>query len=110
MGCLWRSRGTRPFDPVDLIAYLIALLVAGLFVGALGRLALPGRDPLSLLQTVLIGLAGSFLAGVLTWLLLGRSVGGIALSVLFATGLVYLVRRSRGGTLGRPAPRSRIDR
>lgn len=95
---------------MDPIAYLIALLVAGLFVGALGRLALPGRDPLSLLQTVLIGLAGSFLAGVLTWLLLGRSVGGIALSVLFATGLVYLVRRSRGGTLGRPAPRSRIDR
>jgi len=95
---------------VDLIAYLIALLVAGLLVGALGRLALPGPDPLGLVQTVLIGLAGSFLAGVATWLLLGRNVGGIALSVLIATGIVYLVRRSRGGTLGRPASRSRVDR
>ncbi|MBA3420853.1 MAG: GlsB/YeaQ/YmgE family stress response membrane protein [Thermoleophilaceae bacterium] len=95
---------------MDLVAYLIVLAVVGLVVGALGRLALPGPDPLSVTQTILVGLAGSFLAGLVTWLLLGRNVGGIALSVLFATGIVYLVRRSRGGGLGRPVPRSRVDR
>lgn len=94
---------------MDLVAYLIALAVAGLVVGALGRLALPGPDPLTVMQTIFVGLAGSFLAGVVTWLLLGRSVGDIAVSVLFATGIVYLVRRSRGGGLGRPVRRARVD-
>lgn len=90
---------------MDLIAYLIALFVVGLFVGALARLAIPGKDPMGILATVGVGLAGSFLAGLVTMALWGRNVGGITLSILFATGIVYLIRRSRGGTLTRPAPR-----
>ena len=35
-----------------------------LFVGALGRLALPGPDPMSIGQTILIGVAASFAAGL----------------------------------------------
>jgi hypothetical protein len=31
---------------MNLIVYLIALAVSGLVVGALARLALPGRDPM----------------------------------------------------------------
>jgi uncharacterized membrane protein YeaQ/YmgE (transglycosylase-associated protein family) len=84
------------------IAYLILLALGGLFVGALARLALPGPDPMSIGQTILIGIAGSFLAGILTWLLFGRGYGGIFLSVAFATGIVYLIRRSRGGSLTDP--------
>jgi uncharacterized membrane protein YeaQ/YmgE (transglycosylase-associated protein family) len=92
---------------MDLILYLILLVLSGLLVGALGRLALPGPDPMSIVQTILIGLAGSFLAGLVTWLLFQRGYGGIVLSVAFATGIVYLIRRSRGGSLtnpGRPPP------
>ncbi len=88
-----------------LIVYLLALALGGLFVGALGRLALPGPDPMSIGTTILIGIAGSFLAGILTWAIFGRGYGGIVLSVAFATGIVYLMRRSRGGSLtdpGRP--------
>ena len=87
---------------MGLIAYLILVALSGLVVGALGRLALPGPDPMTIFQTILVGLAGSFLAGVVTWILFGRGYGGIVLSVAFATGIVYLVRRSRGGTLTDP--------
>jgi uncharacterized membrane protein YeaQ/YmgE (transglycosylase-associated protein family) len=93
---------------VALIVYLIVLALGGLFVGALARLALPGPDPMSIGTTILIGIGGSFLAGVLTWAIFGRGYGGIILSVAFATGIVYLVRRSRGGSLtepGRPPTR-----
>jgi uncharacterized membrane protein YeaQ/YmgE (transglycosylase-associated protein family) len=85
-----------------LVVYLIALAVGGLIVGALARLALPGPDPMGIGTTIMIGIAGSFLAGVLTWLVFGRGYGGIILSVAFATGIVYLIRRSRGGSLTDP--------
>jgi uncharacterized membrane protein YeaQ/YmgE (transglycosylase-associated protein family) len=94
---------------VDLILYLILLAVGGLIVGALGRLALPGPDPMTIPQTIMVGIAGSFLAGVVTWLIFGRGYGGIVLSAAFATGIVYVIRRSRGGTLMDPG-RPRIDR
>ena len=84
--------------------YVVLLLLGGLLVGGLARLALPGRDPLSLLQTMLVGIGGTLAAGLLWWLVTGQKGGGILLSVLIATGIVYLIRRSRGGTLTRPAP------
>lgn len=87
---------------MELIVYLILLAVSGLVVGALGRLALPGPDPMSILQTVLIGIAASFAAGLLSLAVFGRNAGGILLSVLFATLIVYLIRKSRGGTLTKP--------
>jgi uncharacterized membrane protein YeaQ/YmgE (transglycosylase-associated protein family) len=93
---------------MGLFSYLIALFVIGLFVGALARLALPGKDPMGIFATVGVGLAGSFLAGLVTMAIWGRNVGGITLSILFATGIVYVIRRSRGGTLTQPAPRHRL--
>ena len=89
---------------MGLIAYLFVLAVVGLFVGAIARLALPGRDPMGIFATIGVGLLGSFLAGVVTMAIWGRNYGGITLSILFSTGIVYLIRRSRGGTLTHPAP------
>ena len=85
-----------------MIGYIIALCVSGLVVGALARLALPGRDPMSIFQTMLVGIAGSLAAGIVYAALFHRNGGGIVLSVLFSTGIVYVVRRSRGGDLTRP--------
>jgi uncharacterized membrane protein YeaQ/YmgE (transglycosylase-associated protein family) len=90
---------------LSLIGYILLLAVSGLIVGALARLALPGRDPMSVVQTMLVGIAGSFAAGLVYALVFHRNGGGILLSVLFSTGIVYAIRRSRGGTLGSPAPR-----
>jgi len=88
---------------MGVIVYLLVLALTGLVVGALGRLALPGRDPMTIWQTILVGIAGSFLAGLVWWLISGdRNGGGILLSVIFAALIVYLIRRSRGGTLTTP--------
>jgi uncharacterized membrane protein YeaQ/YmgE (transglycosylase-associated protein family) len=94
---------------VSVILYIIVLLFTGLIVGALARLALPGRDPMSIWATIGVGLAGSFLAGLVSALVFGRNGAGILLSVLFSTLIVYAIRRSRGGTLSDPA-RPRFSR
>jgi uncharacterized membrane protein YeaQ/YmgE (transglycosylase-associated protein family) len=87
---------------MSLIAYIVLLAVGGLFVGALARLALPGSGPLSLLQTMLVGIAGSAAAGAVYALLFHPGGGGILLSALFAAAIVYMILRARGGSLTRP--------
>lgn len=87
---------------MDLIVYLLLLVLNGLIVGALARLALPGRDPMSIPQTIAIGMAGSFLAGLILALVGAQNAGGWLLSLVFAAGIVYFVRRRRGGDLGSP--------
>lgn len=88
---------------MSLIVFLILLALNGLVVGALARLALPGRDPMTIPQTIGVGMAGSFLAGVVLAIIGAQNVGGWMLSLVFAAGIVYLVRRSRGGDLARPS-------
>jgi len=45
------------------LAALLSLLVSGLIIGALARFAVPGKDPLPLWQTILLGIAGSLVGG-----------------------------------------------
>jgi uncharacterized membrane protein YeaQ/YmgE (transglycosylase-associated protein family) len=92
---------------MGLIAFLIYLAITGLVVGALGRLALPGPDPMGIGLTIAIGLAGSFLGGIVTSLIAGRNAWSFLVAVACATGIVYLIRRSRGGTLTDPGPGAR---
>ena len=94
-----------------MIGYIIMLAITGLIVGALARLALPGRDPMSLFQTMLVGIAGSLVAGLLFYAITDDRNGiGILPAVLVSTGIVYLIRRSRGGTLTKAAPRGGVNR
>ena len=88
---------------MDIILYILLLAVTGLFVGALGRLALPGRDPMSLTQTMLVGVGSTLIVGLLTKLLFDSDGASILLSVLVATGIVYLIRRSRERSATGPA-------
>ena len=46
-----------------MLAALLSLLVSGLIIGALARFAVPGKDPLPLWQTILLGIAGSLVGG-----------------------------------------------
>ncbi len=85
---------------MGLIAYLIILFVIGLCVGAVARLLLPGPDPMGLGLTALVGLGGTFAAGLFSWYVLHRHGGGILLSVVFSMLLVWLVRRSRASGYG----------
>jgi uncharacterized membrane protein YeaQ/YmgE (transglycosylase-associated protein family) len=94
---------------VDFIVYLIILAIWGLFVGAFARLALPGRDPLSLLQTMAVGLVGSFIAGIIVWVITDGMYGaGFLASLAVSVVIVYFIRRSRGGGLTDPGSGPRI--
>jgi uncharacterized membrane protein YeaQ/YmgE (transglycosylase-associated protein family) len=72
--------------------FILALVVEALIVGALARLALPGPDPMSIPMTIGLGLAGTFLGGVVAWVFIGHA-GGLIFAVLGATLLLYLHRR-----------------
>jgi uncharacterized membrane protein YeaQ/YmgE (transglycosylase-associated protein family) len=48
---------------------ILSLLVSGLILGLLARFAVPGKDPLALWQTIVLGIAGSLLGGLVAGLL-----------------------------------------
>ncbi|HLF40571.1 MAG TPA: GlsB/YeaQ/YmgE family stress response membrane protein [Acidimicrobiia bacterium] len=86
---------------MGLIGFLLILVLGGAVVGGLGRLALPGPDPMTLGQTIAVGIAGSLLAGLVVRVLSGGEYGaGLLASVLGATLVVWLVRRSRENRTG----------
>lgn len=86
--------------------FLIVLLVVGFLAGALARLLVPGRDPMSLGQTWLLGVIGSFVGGFLGYLLFGADiddgpvqVAGIIGSVLGSIIVLLIYRMMKGDRL-----------
>jgi len=90
--------------------FIIVLLVVGLIAGALARLLVPGKDPMGLLGTWLLGVLGSFVGGFLGYLLFGHDINdgavqlsGIIGSVIGAIILLLIWRafshRDRGSRL-----------
>jgi uncharacterized membrane protein YeaQ/YmgE (transglycosylase-associated protein family) len=92
--------------------HLIWTLIVGLIAGALAKLIMPGKDPGGVIVTMLLGIAGSFVAGFL-----GRAVGwyrdpgsspGILASIVGALILLGVYRLATGRGLGRHD--KRLDR
>lgn len=77
-----------------MIAYLLGLALTGLVVGALGRLAIPGPNPMSIGATILVGIGGSFLGGLVGALFFNRP-GGFLLAVAGSTLIVWLLQRKQ---------------
>lgn len=50
---------------MDLIAYILSLVISGLIVGALGRLLVPGPNPMSILTTIAVGVLGALVGGLI---------------------------------------------
>lgn len=86
---------------------MIGFVIAGLIIGALARLVKPGKQDLGLVATLLLGLAGSVIGGVVASLLgtgdvfelnvLGFIVAVVAAVLLIgvAEGLVGSRRKRR---------------
>jgi uncharacterized membrane protein YeaQ/YmgE (transglycosylase-associated protein family) len=84
---------------VDVIAYIVLLAFSGLVIGALARLLLIGPDPMSILETMLAGIGGSLIAGLIAYYVFDRNTGpGLLLSVACTMGIVYAVRKYRQRT------------
>jgi len=95
------------FVVLPLIGWAIGLViwtaVVGIFFGALGRLIVPGRQPIGLLATICCGWIGSIVGGVI-----GRSAGlshfpTVLIEVGLAAAAVAVWSGShRGQVTGRP--------
>ena len=75
--------------------HILWTLLIGLVVGALAKFVMPGKDPGGAIVTVLLGIAGSFIAGMLGQALGWYSVGdgpGIIASVIGAVILLAIYR------------------
>jgi uncharacterized membrane protein YeaQ/YmgE (transglycosylase-associated protein family) len=83
---------------------IVIWLIVGLIAGAMARIVMPSKDPMSLLSTMLLGIVGSILGGVVSMLLwrpdgqVFMNRGGIVLSVIGAVILVFLWHRLHPGT------------
>ena len=77
-----------------MIGFLLFLFLFGLVVGALGRLAIPGPNPMSIPMTALVGIGGSLIGGIVGRVLFGRP-GGFVLAVAGAALIVWLMQRSQ---------------
>jgi uncharacterized membrane protein YeaQ/YmgE (transglycosylase-associated protein family) len=92
-----------------MLGFILLLALMGLVLGALGRLLLPGPDPMSVLQTMLVGVAGSLVAGLIAYYAFDEREGpGFLLSLLCTIGIVYAIRKvreRRAGPRGTPLAR-----
>ena len=52
-----------------MLGFIVCLIIIGLIAGALARLLVPGRDPIGILGTILLGIVGSFVGGFLGYVL-----------------------------------------
>ncbi len=81
--------------------HLLWLAIFGLIIGALAKLVMPGKDPGGIWITMLIGIAGSLLAGwvlrLVGWYQEGQAAGWIA-SFVGAVVLLAIYRLVKGRT------------
>jgi uncharacterized membrane protein YeaQ/YmgE (transglycosylase-associated protein family) len=48
-----------------MLGLIVSLLIIGLIAGALARLVIPGRQDMSIVMTIVLGVIGSFVGGFL---------------------------------------------
>ena len=73
---------------------ILGALLAGVIIGPLARLVLPGKQDISLIMTIVVGAVGALLGGVIYEAFGGGETGGIdwiRLFVQIATAAVLVV-------------------
>jgi uncharacterized membrane protein YeaQ/YmgE (transglycosylase-associated protein family) len=85
-----------------MILDVLGLIFIGIVIGVLARLVLPGRQAIGFLRTVLLGIAGAVIGGLIASLIgVGQvfelNVLGVILAVIVA--VVLLGAAERGGLL-----------
>src|SRR5207302_6906579 len=80
----------------SLAGFILVLFVGGLIVGGLGRLIVPGRQPIGIFATAALGVAGSIIGGLIGRLIFGpHYVPGLLISVVGAALLIWIVAGRR---------------
>jgi len=80
---------------------IIWTIVLGFVIGLLAKVLHPGKENMGIIMTILVGIAGSFLAGVIGqsigWYQAGQGAGFIA-SVIVAIILLVIYGKIKGKT------------
>jgi len=79
------------------ITGIITALIVGAVIGALARLVVPGRQSISIIVTILLGIVGAFVGGFIGAAITNSQIVIFLLQVAVAAVLVALV----GGTAAR---------
>jgi uncharacterized membrane protein YeaQ/YmgE (transglycosylase-associated protein family) len=64
---------------VVMIGFILTMIIVGAIAGFLARAIVPGRDPMGIGQTILLGIVGSFIGGFLGYLLFHKDASDGAL-------------------------------
>jgi uncharacterized membrane protein YeaQ/YmgE (transglycosylase-associated protein family) len=98
-----------------MLGLIIYLLVVGVVAGYLARLLVPGRDPMSFWETAGLGIVGSFIGGLLGYVLFNHDLDEGALQASGVIGSIIgaiiallvwrMIRRDRYPARSRPAAR-----
>lgn len=88
---------------------IIGLIIAGIIVGLLGRLVLPGRQPIGFLVTAVVGIVGVLIGWWIAGALGVAQTGGVdwirwIISIVVSAVLVAIV----AGLMGRDSRRTRL--
>ncbi len=91
-----------------MLGFILYLLIIGLVAGFVARLLVPGKDPLSVGGTLVLGIVGSFIGGLLGYLIFGVDfdegaiqASGIIGSVVGAVIALLVYRRMNHGRAAR---------
>jgi len=86
-----------------MLVFIVTMLIIGLIAGLLARAIVPGRQSLSIGMTIVIGIIGSFVGGLLGYVLFGKDAAegflqpaGIIGSI-FGAIIVLLIWTRAGG-------------
>jgi uncharacterized membrane protein YeaQ/YmgE (transglycosylase-associated protein family) len=90
---------------------IIWFIIAGLIIGALARLILPGRQSMSIGMTIVLGIVSAIIGGLI-WNAIFPGNDGIAWigSIIVAVVILFLYERYVATRRGAIGPRSRTLR
>lgn len=82
-----------------MLFFLLSVFIGGLIIGGLGRLVVPGPNPIGVLATSLVGIVSSIVGWLIAraiWVFPSRHIVlTLIIEVLVAAGIVSAVTRSR---------------
>jgi uncharacterized membrane protein YeaQ/YmgE (transglycosylase-associated protein family) len=91
-----------------MLGFILYMLIIGLIAGFVARALVPGRDAMTIGQTLLVGVVGSFVGGFLGWAIFGADfdegafqASGIVGSIIGAILVLLLWRATTGGRRSR---------